>query len=127
MIERDPKRRRLTSLNAPFRSPLRTPQLQHESSTDSVSRPSTPTVLPITQPLKNSALNQYTTPKRKLPARTFRSPVLGRNPDEAVSPEIIALVQRKRELQRLIHEERKAVENAELALQYEKQVVPFDG
>jgi hypothetical protein len=113
MLDRDPKRRRLTPLNAPFRSPLRT---SAPSST-----PSTPT---IPAHPKNSPLAQYTTPKRKLPPRTFKSPVLGRNADEDLSPEVISLIHRKRALEKTIHEEKKALETAELALQYEKQVSP---
>jgi hypothetical protein len=121
MLERDPKRRRLTSLNAPFRSPLR----NLPSTTTSNPSPSTVTPFLPNQSPKNSPPAQYSTPKRKLPARTFRSPVLGRNADEELSPEIIALIRRKRELEKLINQERKAIETAELALQYEKQVPPF--
>jgi hypothetical protein len=116
MLERDPKRRRLTPLNAPFRSPLRRPP-----STDSLSTGEPGTPLSATTP-RPSDVSQDTTPKRKLPSRTFKSPVLGRNRDEDLSLEIIALIDRKRELERIILEEKKAIETAEMALKYEKQV-----
>jgi hypothetical protein len=123
MLDRDPKRRRLTSINAPFRSPLRRPP-PDDQSTPYTASPSTPSVLPSSHPPRNSPLSQYTTPKRKLPLRTFRSPVLGRNADDDLTPEILSLIQQKRDLEKQIHLERKAVETAELALQYEKQVAP---
>ena len=121
-MERDPKRRRLTPLNAPFRSPLRRPSSASTASADTLS---------VASPLSNpeSATHPslevgYSTPKRKQAPRTFKSPILGRNEDDALTPEIIALLHRKRDLIALIKEEQKAIETADLALQYEKQVRP---
>jgi hypothetical protein len=117
MLERDPKRRRLTPLNAPFRSPLR--------------RPSTPTTstTPSTNPSTSSNLNpnrrsltSFTTPNRPRPPRQFKSPIFNRNDDEKLTTEIITLLQRKRDLEAEIKQEKNALETAELAVQYEKQV-----
>ena len=121
MLDNNPKRRRLTPLNAPFRSPL------HRQSTPILLNASTPTSTPSTptaSTLRNtsSRTTAYTTPVRKLPPRQFKSPILSRNEEEGLTPEILALVHRKRELEAQIREEKRALENVELALKYEKQV-----
>ena len=121
MLERDPKRRRLTPLNAPFRSPLRrpsTPSIPTEPSTN----PSTPSNL-NPQSAKNSQFPapSYSTPNRR-PSRQFKSPVFSRNDEEGLTPDIMELLHRKRELEAQIKEEKKALETAEIALKYEKQV-----
>jgi hypothetical protein len=118
-MERDPKRRRLTSLNAPFRSPLRRPA-SLSTALSSTDTPSVSSPLPSKYPSPKAG---YSTPKRKQAARTFKSPILGRNEDDGLTPEIITLLHRKRDLAALVKEEQKAIETAELALQYEKQVL----
>jgi hypothetical protein len=118
MLERDPKRRRLTPLNAPFRSPLRRPSTPTTSTIPSTN-PSTPSNLNPNRP----SLTSSTTPNRPRPPRQFKSPIFNRNDDESLTPEIITLLQRKRDLEAEIKQEKKALETAELALQYEKQVL----
>ena len=110
MLERDPKRRRLTPVNAPFRSPLR--------------RPSTPTSQPQSDasPTLSSSSATNTTPQRPRPPRQFKSPVLARNDERGLTSDVLTLVHRKRDLEAAIKEEKKAIETAELALKYEQQV-----
>jgi len=114
MLERDPKRRRLTPLNAPFRSPLRRPSAPSTSSTPSNLN---------SQSAKTSHLptTSYSTPNHR-PPRQFKSPVYSRNDEEGLTPDIIELLHQKRELEAQIKEEKKALETAEIALKYEKQV-----
>src|SRR4051812_40062831 len=101
MLERDPKRRRLTPLNAPFRSPLRRPSSSSEpSAPSSVNPPS------------------YATPPRRA-STNFKSPL---HNNASLPPELKELLTRKRELQLEMKNEKKALETAELALKYEKQV-----
>src|SRR5579862_3664747 len=101
MLERDRKRRRLTPLNAPFRSPLRRPSSSSEpSAPPSVNPPS------------------YATPPRR-GSTNFKSPLYN---NTSLPPELKELLARKRELQLEIKNEKKALETAELALKYEKQV-----
>src|SRR5579862_4675376 len=101
MLERDRKRRRLTPLNAPFRSPLRRPSSSSEpSAPPSVNPPS------------------YATPPRR-GSTNFKSPL---HNNASPPPELKELLARKRELQLEIKNEKKALETAELALKYEKQV-----
>ena len=116
MLERDPKRRRLTPLNAPFRSPLRRPS-SPSTSTNPSTNPSTPSNLNAHSAKPPSS----STPNRR-PPRQFKSPVFSRNDKEGLTPDIIELLQRKRELERQIKEEKKALETAEMAIKYEKQV-----
>lgn len=115
MLERDPKRRRLTPLNAPFRSPL------HRSSGERAGSSANPS--------KSSNLNGSkslpNTPVRRLPPRQFKSPVLGRNDEGGLTPDVLALIHRKRELEAQIKAEKNSIETAQLALKYEKQVVPY--
>ena len=122
MLERDPKRRRLTPLNAPFRSPLRRPSTPLSTTTNQSRDPSTPSSNLNSQSVNSSSLpTPYTTPTRR-PPRQFKSPILSRNDEEGLTPEIITLLQRKRQLEGQIKEEKKALETAELAHKYEKQV-----
>ena len=120
MLERDPKRRRLTPLNAPFRSPLRQSSTP-STSTDPLTDPSTPSNLnPLSA--KNSALSTSSSTPNRRPPRRFKSPIFSRNDEEGLTPDIIELLQRKRELEMQIKEEKKVLETAEMALKYEKQV-----
>jgi hypothetical protein len=123
MLERDPKRRRLlTPLNAPFRSPLRRPTSPTAVSSTTSVDPSVPTN--SNPPAPNNSLHPkaYITPNRRTSTGKFRSPVTGKNEEDGLDPEIIALVRRRKELETQIKEEKKALETAEIALQYEKQV-----
>ena len=114
MLERDPKRRRLTSVNAPFRSPLRRPSTA--PSTDSqLTSSTTPTSS------ANSTL-QLTTPDRPRRPRQFKSPILTRNDEQGLTPDVLALVKRKRALELQIKDERRLLEQAEQAYKYEQQV-----
>ena len=117
MLDRDPKRRRLTPLNAPFRSPLRRPSTPTTST--SSTNPSTPSNLNPHSDRTNSAFN---TPSRPITTRQFKSPVLSRNDEEGLTPEVLALLHRKSELEAQIKEEKKALETAEIAVKYEQQV-----
>jgi len=111
MLDRDPKRRRLiTPLNAPFRSPLRRPS--SSSSTD-IATPTTSTPTAANPPA-------YATPPRRT-SGTFKSPL---HSSTSLDPAVRDLLVRKRELQLAIKNEQKALETAELALKYEKQVPP---
>ena len=114
MLERDPKRRRLTPLNAPFRSPLRRPSTPSTSSTPSNLNSQSGKTSQFPAP-------SYSTPNRR-PSRQFKSPVFSRNDEEGLAPDIMELLHRKRELEAQIKEEKKALETAEIALKYEKQV-----
>lgn len=110
MLERDPKRRRLAPVNAPFRSPLRRPSTPtSQSQSDASSLPS-------------SSSTANTTPQRPRLPRQFKSPVFARNDERGVTPEVLALIHQKRDLEAAIKAEMKAIETAELALKYEKQV-----
>jgi len=111
MQDRDPKRRRLTPVNAPFRSPLRRPSTQ--TSQSDPSQPSSTSV---------STSTGYSTPQRPRPLRQFKSPVLARDDEHGLTPEILALIHRKRGLEAAIKEEMRGIETAEMALKYEKQV-----
>ena len=93
-MQRDPKRRRLVPPNAPFRSPL--------------SRPSNPAS--TSSPLSGR--------------RPFKSPILSRNDREGLTPELIALLNRKRTLELELKEEKRRLETAETALKYEQKVYP---
>jgi hypothetical protein len=122
MLERDPKRRRLTPLNAPFRSPLRIPSAP-TTTTTSTTNPSTS--IPTTAAAAISGANlTTTTPLRARPPRQFKSPILTRNDEEGLTPEILTLVKRKRALELQIKDERRQLEQAEQALKYE-QLVPL--
>src|SRR5579862_5942748 len=117
MLERDPKRRRLTPFNAPFRSPLRRPSTPTSTTTStSTATPSTP----IAQPLAQSSLSSTSIPHSRTP-RTFKSPIIRIN-DDSLPPEIKLLVQRKRQLQQQVKQERTALETAQQARKYEHQV-----
>ena len=111
MLDRDPKRRRLTPVNAPFRSPLRRP-----STPTSQSDPSQPSSTPV------STSSGYSTPQRPRAPRKFNSPVFARDDERGLTPDIVALIHRKRELEAAIKEETRGIETAEMALKYETQV-----
>ena len=122
MLERDPKRRRLTPLNAPFRSPLRLPSTL-TTTTSSTTNPSTSTSIPTTAVAAISGAKlTTTTPRRPGPPRQFKSPILTRNDEEGLTPEILTLVKRKRALELQIKDERRLLEQADQARKYEQQV-----
>jgi hypothetical protein len=120
MLERDPKRRRLTPLNAPFRSPLQLPSTP-TATTSSTTNPSTSIPTTAAAAISGSKLTT-TTPLRPRPPRQFKSPILTRNDEEGLTPEILTLVKRKRALELQIKDERRQLEQADQALKYDKQV-----
>src|SRR5277367_6062296 len=126
MLERDPKRRRLTPLNAPFRSPLRRSSPPPATPSTSTTNPATPT--PTMAATATSGPPPPTaTPIRPRPPRLFKSPILTRNDEEGLTPEILALVKRKRALELQIKDERRLLEQADQALKYEQQVPATHG
>lgn len=114
MSGRDPKRRRLTPVNAPFRSPLR-----RRSAPPSQSDPQSSSSGPSSS---SASVTPHSTPQRTRTPRQFRSPALAPDDERGLTPETLALIHRKRDLATQIKEETKAIETAELALKYEKQV-----